>query len=409
MSVLTLMNKENNDKLWTKSYIIAIVIQLCIALADFMLYSTIGIFARGLTSMELYIGLVTGMFSFASLITRFITGPVLDRFSKKAILVIGIALCLISSVGYFFSYNVYILIVMRIINGFGYGLASAAIATMVSTMLPPKRLLEGVGYSMMFMTLCGAVGPTIVLNITDSDPTKFGIVFWICVAVSILGLFCAFVINAKPRTEIAEAAAIAIKGKIESGFSLATATMMSLTFFLGITHSSILACLNLYAMDNHLGNMSLFFIIFALVNFTTRLLMNRIVNLFSERRVLIASTAVMMLSYLGIFMADSAVQIFILAVPFGIVMGFYYPMMSSKTLKTMSEHRQGTSNTLRMVAEDLAFTLGAVFWGVIAGMIGGYRYIYLMSAGFAALMLLIVLIYPTVLKKCNIREDVWIS
>ncbi len=400
----------NTEKLWTKPYIIAVIIQVCIALGDFMLYSTIGIFARGLTSIELYIGLVTGMFSFASLVTRFFTGPVLDRFSKKAVLLIGIALCFIASVGYFFSYNVYILIIMRIINGFGYGLASAAIATMVSTMLPPKRLLEGVGYSMMFMTLCGAVGPTIVLNVTNSNPTKFGIVFWICVAVSVLGLFCSVILNAKPREELVLAAKRAVEQggtKIASGFSLATAIMMVLTFFLGITHSSVLACLNLYAMDYQLGNMSLFFILFAATSFTTRLLMNRIVELLSERCVLVGSTAIMMLAYFGIFMADNAAQIYALAVPFGMVMGFYYPMMSSKTLKTMSEHRQGTSNTLRMVAEDLAFTLGAVFWGVIAGLIGGYRYIYLMAAGIAAVMLIIVLIYPAVLRKYNIQEDVW--
>lgn len=51
----------NHEKLWTRSYITAILIQLCVALGYFMLYSTIGIYARSLTNIELYVGVVTGM------------------------------------------------------------------------------------------------------------------------------------------------------------------------------------------------------------------------------------------------------------------------------------------------------------------------------------------------------------
>ena len=75
----------------------------------------------------------------------------------------------------------------------------------------------------------------------------------------------------------------------------------------------------------------------------------------------------------------------------------------------MNEKRQGTSNTLRLAAEDLAFSFGAVFWGMLSVYIGGYRYIYLIAAALAGLMLLIVLVYPSVLKKWNIQEDVWES
>lgn len=397
------------EKLWTRPYITAILIQLCVALGYFMLYSTIGIYARGLTSFELFVGVVTGIFTFAALFTRFFSGPMLDRFPRKRVLLIGLALSLIANLGYLYSENIQMLIGMRIINGFGYGLASAAIATIVSTMLPPKRLLEGVGYCMMFTTLCGAVGPTIALSISGSDPGRFGIVFLISTIFTALSFLLAITLHPKPYVEtVPENNAVSSDSrKTGSGFSLATAIMMMLTFLLGFTHSSILACLNLYAMDAQLGNLSLFFIVFALTNFTTRLLMNRIVQAVSERRVLIFITALLIAAYSGIYMANDASLIYLMAMPLGIVMGFYYPMMSSKTLKTMYEHRQGTSNTLRLAAEDLAFAIGAVFWGVLSGYIGGYRYIYLVASGLAALMFIIVLFYPTVLKKRGIKEEVW--
>ena len=303
---------------------------------------------------------------------------------------------------------------MRAVNGLGYGLSSAALATIVSTMLPPKRLLEGVGYCMMFNTLCGAVGPTIALNISNSNPENFRIVFVISTVFTVLSVILAMLLKPKSYTNNeasvqAEKQTAQTGRKEPSGFSLATVTLMILTFLLAFNHSSILACLNLYAMDAALGNLSLFFIIFALTNFTTRLLMNRLVERFGERRILIVITAMLILALYGIYAAESASLIFAMAMPLGIVMGFYYPMMSSKTLKTMNEKRQGTSNTLRLAAEDLAFSFGAVFWGMLSVYIGGYRYIYLIAAALAGLMLLIVLVYPSVLKKWNIQEDVWES
>ena len=404
----------HEEKLWTKSYITAILIQLCLAMGYFMLYSTIGIYARSLTSVELYVGVVTGMFTFAALFTRFFTGPALDRFPRKLILLAGLLLSVLSNACYIISSNVEFLIAMRAVNGLGYGLSSAALATIVSTMLPPKRLLEGVGYCMMFNTLCGAVGPTIALNISNSNPENFRIVFVISTAFTVLSVILAMLLKPKAHTNNepsvqAEKQSAQTGQKEPSGFSLATVTLMILTFLLAFNHSAILACLNLYAMDAALGNLSLFFIIFALTNFTTRLLMNRLVERFGERRILIVITAMLILALYGIYAAESASLIFAMAMPLGIVMGFYYPMMSSKTLKTMNEKRQGTSNTLRLAAEDLAFSFGAVFWGMLSVYIGGYRYIYLIAAALAGLMLLIVLVYPSVLKKWNIQEDVWES
>ena len=71
------------EKLWTKEFLLANGIQFGVNLGYFMLYSTIGIYTRGLTSVEFYVGLVTGIFTFASLLTRLISGRLLERFPRS--------------------------------------------------------------------------------------------------------------------------------------------------------------------------------------------------------------------------------------------------------------------------------------------------------------------------------------
>lgn len=156
------------DKLWSKEFILANMIQFGINMGYFVLYSTIRIYTRGLTNVELYVGIVTGIFTFAALGTRMISGQLLDRVSHKSVLFFSLFLSLLASAGYLISNTIPLLLAMRILNGLGYGLSSAAIATMISSMIPPRRLLEGLGYSMM-MTLCGAVGPAIGLNVSHND------------------------------------------------------------------------------------------------------------------------------------------------------------------------------------------------------------------------------------------------
>ncbi len=395
------------QSLWTKEFLLANCILFSLNMGYFILYSTIGIYTRGLTSVEFYVGLVTGIFTFASLCTRFFSGRLLDKAAPKQILLLGLLISLLASLGYLFAGSLPLLVFMRILNGLGYGLSSAAAATLISSMLPAHRLLEGLGYSQMVFTVCGALGPSIGLNVSHSDYQQFGKVFLITCFFAALSVCFTLGLKTKQRPAAAEATAAALEPQQQPIISPATIVFLVLTFLLAFAQSTVVACLNLYALDRQLGNMSLFFVIFAVTNFCVRLFMGKILRVIPERVILLCITAILVLVYLGIFAANQAIWIFLLAVPFGFSMGFYYPLMTTKTIRTISPARQGTSNTLYLAAEDIAFFLGALFWSGISPFLGGYQNIYGLAALLAGCMLCIVIGYPSVLKKMQVQEDVW--
>lgn len=392
------------QSLWTKEFLLANCILFSLNMGYFILYSTIGIYTRGLTSVEFYVGLVTGIFTFASLCTRFFSGRLLDKAAPKQILLLGLLISLLASLGYLFAGSLPLLAFMRVLNGLGYGLSSAAAATVVSSMLPAHRLLEGLGYSQLVFTVCGALGPSIGLNLSHSDYQQFGKVFLVTCFFAVLAVCLTLCLRVQRQPAAAEAAPAV---PVQRGISPATVVFLVLTFLLAFAQSTVVACLNLYALDRQLGNMSLFFVIFAVTNFCVRLGMGKILRVIPERVILLCITAILVMVYLGIFMADQAIWIFLLAVPFGFSMGFYYPLMTTKTIRTISPSRQGTSNTLYLAAEDIAFFLGAVFWSGISPFLGGYQTIYGLAALLAGCMLCIVVGYPAVLKKLQVQEDVW--
>ncbi len=397
---------ETPTKLWTGQYILALVMQMGLALSFFLYYSTIGIYATRMTNLEFYIGIVTAMYTFASLSTRPFSGRMLKAFTCKRVLLLGTVLILAASIGYFFTTTLAILILVRALHGIGYGFASAALATLLSTMLPKARLLEGLGYSMMMNTICVAMGPAIALTLSGSNPDNFMPVFVVALLVAILTLVLSFFM--KNRTIPQEAAPAGKKKRAGlSSFTLATVFVVIITFILCLNHSSVNACLNLYALDEQFGNLSLFFILFSTANFISRLCTGRIYSLFGERQVLVGITAMMVLFYFGVGLTPNRFWIFMLAPMFGVVMGLYYPLAAAKMLKSLPESEQGTANNLNMGLQDIASTIGAVSWTSMAGLFGSYRAVYLVCGMCALLLLAIVTVYPAILKKYGVAEERW--
>lgn len=402
------MNSE--QQLWTPQFIIAVLVQFGTNFGLFILYSTIGIYATGMTSVELYIGIVTGVFTFAALFTRFFSGKMIKQFSCKPIIILGLGITLLSFLAYFFTDSIPLLIAVRIFNGLGHGFCTAALSTFISSMLPSNRLLEGLGYSMMTITLCAAIGPTVGLTLSQSNPDRFSLVFLAAFIVMAVTFLLALLLKDKP---LATKPKPNTKGQAPSEtnlrqiISLATIFIIIITFVMSLVHTSITACLNLYALENALGNMSLFFILFSIVNFTCRLFNNQIYRLFTERQVLIASTIMLVFFFIALAFAPNQFFIFLLGIPLGAIMGMYYPLVSAKMLRSMPEEEQGTSNNLVLGTQDVASTIGAIFWTSLAGFFGSYPMIYLVAALFSVLLLLIVLVYPSILKRKQIKEELW--
>ena len=393
---------EQEYRLWSRQFVSVLAVEFGVSIGFFMLYSTIGIYAKSMTSIELYIGIVTGIFTFASLFTRLFSGGMMKRLSCKKVMLFGIGLSLLSYVGYSFADSLPVLIGVRMLNGLGYGFASAAMTTMISSMLPSARLLEGLGYSMMMITLCAAIGPTVGLTISQSNPERFWMVFLVAVLVTAVTLLlgCTIKDSPLPASEPVQSpqAGVPAGKKRLPYFTLAPVCILIISFFMSLIHTSVTACLNLYALEEAFGNMSLFFILFSCVNFLCRLFSGRIYRVFSERQVLVGINAILVLFCAGVFAAPNQYWIFVLAMPFGLVMGLYYPLVSAKILRSMPKSEQGTSNNLMLATQDIAGTIGAVFWAGLAGWLGGYRIVYLAAALFSVLLLVIVLVYPSILK-----------
>lgn len=149
--------------LWTPDFTFLCVANICVFLNNHILLPTIPLYIVHIGGNTKDVGLVMGVFTIAATMMRPIGGGLLDRYGRKKILLIGLAVTVIATVFYHAAAALMFLIFVRIVHGLSFSISSTATGTIAADILPRNRLGEGLGYFGLTNTLSMAVAPLIGL------------------------------------------------------------------------------------------------------------------------------------------------------------------------------------------------------------------------------------------------------
>src|SRR5699024_7460844 len=150
------------EKLWTKDFILVSIVNFVLMLSMYLLLVTMATYATETYNASISLGgLVASIFVIGSLIGRLFSGKQIMQVGSKKILITGAAAFLILTLFYFFPIGIYPLILLRLLQGIGLGMATTATGTIVSQVIPASRNGEGIGYFSMSIVLATAIGPLV--------------------------------------------------------------------------------------------------------------------------------------------------------------------------------------------------------------------------------------------------------
>jgi MFS family permease len=189
------MSETHKEKLFTKDYIMLVLFSTVIMVYVQMYLPVMAIYAKLVTGSNFMAGLSPGIFTCASLVAIRCSIPVIKKYGKAGTMAIGSVIMGISAILYFFSRNLYIYLLARIIHGFGNGLCTPANSAAMADVLPKSRLMEGIGYFSVLQTLTGAVAPAMALGLVEGNPSGFNTVFILAFIFSALCFLLSFTIT----------------------------------------------------------------------------------------------------------------------------------------------------------------------------------------------------------------------
>lgn len=156
-----------DDKIFTKNFLLVLLANFFIYLGFQMTLPIIPLFVNSLKGSDQLIGVIVGIFTFSALLFRPFAGHALETIGRKQVYTFGIFLFIISVGSFSFVTSMVILILMRIIQGIGWGLSTTAAGTIATDLIPIQRRGEGMGYYGLAGTISMAIGPALGLTLVE--------------------------------------------------------------------------------------------------------------------------------------------------------------------------------------------------------------------------------------------------
>jgi MFS family permease len=371
----------SKEKLWTRDFVTISLINFLVFLSYFLLMVVIASYAVDRFQASAgEAGLVAGIFIIGALVGRLGAGRIIINTGSKAVLIAGTVLFVITSLSYFLAFNLPALVVIRLINGIAFGIASTATGTIVAQIIPISRHGEGIGFYSISAVLGVALGPFVgVLLIPHSD---FSLIFIVISLTAFVGLAMSVTIK-PPAVYMPEQD----RKQTRSGFQFSkfieyrAIPISMIMLIVGFSYSVVVAFITLYAREARLESAaSLYFLTYSAAVLVSRPFSGRLLDSKGTNFVVYPCFFVYAL---GMFLFSRAGNEAILLLS-GALMGLGYGNLISCTqaiaIKSVPPHRLGTATSTYFVLLDLGFGLGPYLLGGLVPYTG-YRDLYLLMVG----------------------------
>jgi len=382
------------DKIWTRDFILICLANFFIFLGFQMTLPTLPLFVKELGGSDQLIGVIVGIFTFSALLFRPYAGHSLESKGRKFVYMLGLIIFVVSVGSYAFIISITLLIIMRIAQGIGWGFSTTATGTIATDLIPPKRRGEGMGYFGLSGNLALAFGPA--LGLTLVDVISFTQLFLICSASG----FVAVLLSSKIRYKQVEKSphkTVTVKFDI---FEKTAVQPSVLLFFITVTFGGITSFLPLYAAQKGISGIETYFLVYAIFLMISRTFAGKIYDKRGHVYVFLPGTIMIFFAMLLLSWLPSTFGMLFAAGLYGLGFGSVQPALQAWAVDKAPDNRKGMANATFFSFFDLGVGIGAMGFGVLAGMFG-YHAIYLTAAGSVTLSILlyIYLLVRTVQRK----------
>lgn len=361
---------QAKETIWTKNFFIVSCVNLFIFLSFQMIFPVLPLYIKDLGGNDSIIGLVMGIFTVSTLIARPISGLLLDKVGKRNVLLIGLSIFTAMVYMYGVVSSILLIIVIRLIHGFGWGFSGTATATIASEIIPKSRFAEGMGYFSLSNGLAMAFGPAVGIYLSSVHGIHS--VFYVAAALALFSFVIGFFIKCKPKKH---SLSKHLKAELYEKSAIKAAVLM---YFLIFTLGSIVSYLPLYAYSKGIDNIGIFFTLYALTILITRPMVGKIIDRFNVKITMMPSFMLIIAAIIFLTQASTLYGFLGVAVLYGMGFGSLQTTLQTMAVRDVPHYRLGAANATLFSGLDLGMGTGVMTLGVVANY-WGYRNMYLFT------------------------------
>lgn len=378
------MAQSDEQRLWTRDYFLAFVALVGAQLVFITLMTYMALYAaEQFQATDTGAGFAASSFVVGAALSRLAIGKYLDFIGRKRILLIALVVYVICSLLYPLVDHYALLIIIRLVQGSGFGVISTTVATAVIDLIPAGRLSEGLGYISLAGTLSNAVGPLASIQLSQNASSVW--VFGFATLCALIALIAVLPMRIRERTPNQDEydRRWRIRGSDLLDGNMLPVAIVALIASVGF--AMVMTFLTPYLVSQDMANVaSLFFLVWALSMLGVRLFAGRMHDRHGDNAVIPAALCSLALGLAVVAVADSAWHFVIAAILGGMGHGGVVPSLQAVGIRRTTANRIPVATSTHYLALDSGIAIGPVALGFMIG-VAGYPGLFLAAAGIVIL------------------------
>ena len=323
-------------------------------------------------------GFAAGIYIIGTLIARLYIGKKLELIGRKQMLRFGAIIYLITTIAYLISTNIIILDTVRFLNGFAYGTISTAANAIVTAYIPKSRNGEGINYYGLSTSLAAAIGPFIGILLLPIVGFKSVIILAIVLSVLVTVACYLFPVQ---NIELTDEHRETLNSWALNTFIEYKVLFISIVAFLiGLSYSSVLGFLSIYADNLGLSNAgAFFFVVYALIITLTRPFAGQIFDAKGENAVMYPSFLFLAIGLLTLSYTTTSFMLLLSGALIGLGYGTFMSNGQAVCLKLVESSKVSIALSTYFIGLDLGLGFGPYALGTVHSFLS-YSGIYVLCA-----------------------------
>jgi MFS family permease len=208
--------RATQRNMFTRDFILGFFTFFAYMFASFALIPTLPVYLVKLGSREGEIGVLVGIFSVSSLVSRFLAGGALSRYSEKSIMISAALLFAVTFPAFIIFHPFWPVFAVRLFQGVAYACLDTAAFALVVKVTPPAYRGRALSYFMLAPSLATFMAPSLGMAVVNRF--SFTALFFFCMAVSLCALLFSVTLKGpetgRTDTDTAARSAFFLKGRL---------------------------------------------------------------------------------------------------------------------------------------------------------------------------------------------------
>lgn len=323
-------------------------------------------------------GFAAGIYIIGTLIARLYIGKKLELIGRKQMLRFGAIIYLITTIAYLISTNIIILDTVRFLNGFAYGTISTAANAIVTEYIPKSRNGEGINYYGLSTSLAAAIGPFI--GILFLPIVGFKSVIILAIVLSVLVTVACYLFPVQNIELTDDHKKLLNSWSLNTFIEYKVLFISIVAFLIGLSYSSVLGFLSIYADNLGLSTAgAFFFVVYALIITLTRPFAGQIFDAKGENAVMYPSFIFLAIGLLTLSYTTTSFMLLLSGALIGLGYGTFMSNGQAVCLKLVESSKVSIALSTYFIGLDLGLGFGPYALGTVHSFLS-YSGIYVLCA-----------------------------